>query len=68
MTAVTSKTSDTLALLTGNNTRTLLRVLILFFIAGAAISSRLFSVIRKCFSPHDGRSMLSLLHRFFLEH
>ncbi|KAL6919215.1 hypothetical protein ACHAP8_003050 [Fusarium lateritium] len=46
MTAATSKPRDTLALLTGTNTRTLLRVLILFFIAGAAISSRLFSVIR----------------------
>lgn len=30
------------------NTKTLLRVIILFFIAGAAVASRLFSVIRKC--------------------
>ena len=33
------------------STRTLLRVIILLFIAGAAISSRLFSVIRKS-RPH----------------
>lgn len=31
----------------GESTRTLLRVIILFLIAGASISSRLFSVIRK---------------------
>ena len=31
----------------GESTRTLLRVVILFLIAGAAIASRLFSVIRK---------------------
>ena len=30
------------------NTKTLLRVIILCFIAGAAVASRLFSVIRKC--------------------
>jgi dolichyl-diphosphooligosaccharide--protein glycosyltransferase len=34
----------------GKSTRTLLRVVILFFIAGAAIASRLFSVIRKYLS------------------
>lgn len=31
----------------GKSSRTLLRVVILFFIAGAAIASRLFSVIRE---------------------
>ncbi len=35
----------------GESTRTLLRVIILFLIAGAAIASRLFSVIRKCPVP-----------------
>lgn len=32
----------------GRNTRGLLRVLILFTVAAAAVSSRLFSVIRMC--------------------
>ena len=32
----------------GQNTKTLLRVIILCFIAGAAVASRLFSVIRTC--------------------
>ena len=35
----------------GDSTRTLLRVIILLLIAGAAISSRLFSVIRKLPGP-----------------
>lgn len=35
----------------GDSTRTLLRVIILLLVAGAAISSRLFSVIRKPPSP-----------------
>ncbi|KAF4983482.1 hypothetical protein FZEAL_1105 [Fusarium zealandicum] len=43
---MTVKTQDTLAAVTGPNTRTLLRVVILLLIAGAAVSSRLFSVIR----------------------
>ncbi|KAM0564395.1 hypothetical protein ACHAPJ_000608 [Fusarium lateritium] len=43
---MTAKTNDVLAGVTGTNTRTVLRVVILLFIAGAAISSRLFSVIR----------------------
>ncbi|KAM5355768.1 hypothetical protein ACJ41O_002414 [Fusarium nematophilum] len=43
---MTAKPQDALAGVTGSNTRTLLRVIILFLIAGAAISSRLFSVIR----------------------
>ncbi len=39
----------------GKSTRTLLRVIILALIAGAAIASRLFSVIRKCpFSVRAG--------------
>ncbi|KAM0424756.1 hypothetical protein ACHAPT_010066 [Fusarium lateritium] len=37
---------DVLSAVTGKDTRTLLRVIILLLIAGAAISSRLFSVIR----------------------
>ncbi|KAJ4174055.1 oligosaccharyl transferase stt3 subunit [Fusarium falciforme] len=37
---------DVLSAVTGKDTRTLLRVVILLLIAGAAISSRLFSVIR----------------------
>jgi hypothetical protein len=49
MTAATS--SSSLDLLAsggrGKSSRTLLRVVILFFIAGAAVASRLFSVIRK---------------------
>jgi dolichyl-diphosphooligosaccharide--protein glycosyltransferase len=40
------KTNDALALASGQNSRTLLRVTILCFIAAAAIASRLFSVIR----------------------
>ena len=36
------------------NSRTLFRVVILAFIAGAAISSRLFSVIRKWTRRHTG--------------
>jgi dolichyl-diphosphooligosaccharide--protein glycosyltransferase len=40
---------DVLSAVTGKDTRTLLRVVILLLIAGAAISSRLFSVIRKSF-------------------
>ncbi|KAH7170843.1 glycosyltransferase family 66 protein [Dactylonectria macrodidyma] len=43
---MTAKSQDLLAGLTAPKVRTLLRVVILFFIAGAAISSRLFSVIR----------------------
>ncbi|KAH7162961.1 glycosyltransferase family 66 protein [Dactylonectria estremocensis] len=43
---MTAKSQDLLAGLTTPKVRTLLRVVILFFIAGAAISSRLFSVIR----------------------
>ncbi len=35
----------------GKSTRTLLRVIILSLIAGAAIASRLFSVIRMCPFP-----------------
>ncbi len=36
---------------TGRNTRGLLRLIILLTIAGAAVASRLFSVIRKLSSP-----------------
>ncbi|SPJ79213.1 probable oligosaccharyltransferase [Fusarium torulosum] len=43
---MTAKTNDVLAGVAGGNTKTLLKVIILLFIAGAAISSRLFSVIR----------------------
>lgn len=43
---MTAKSQDLLEGVTAPNVRTLLRVVILFFIAGAAISSRLFSVIR----------------------
>ncbi|KAJ4327082.1 oligosaccharyl transferase stt3 subunit [Fusarium piperis] len=41
-----AKNQDVLSAVTGKDTRTLLRVIILLLIAGAAISSRLFSVIR----------------------
>jgi len=44
--------ADTLQVLAsagkGKSTRTILRFIILCLIAGAAIASRLFSVIRKC--------------------
>ncbi|KAH8737343.1 family 66 glycosyltransferase [Ilyonectria robusta] len=43
---MTAKSQDLLEGVTAPKVRTLLRVVILFFIAGAAISSRLFSVIR----------------------
>ncbi|KAF7546193.1 hypothetical protein G7Z17_g8599 [Cylindrodendrum hubeiense] len=43
---MTAKSQDLLAGVTAPKVRTLLRVVILFFIAGAAVSSRLFSVIR----------------------
>ncbi|KAI5466185.1 family 66 glycosyltransferase [Mariannaea sp. PMI_226] len=43
---MTAKPQDALSGATAGNVRTLLRVVILLFIAGAAISSRLFSVIR----------------------
>ncbi|EMT61812.1 Dolichyl-diphosphooligosaccharide--protein glycosyltransferase subunit STT3 [Fusarium odoratissimum] len=45
MAVKTAKTEDVLAGVNGQNTRTLLRVIILLLIAGAAVSSRLFSVI-----------------------
>lgn len=54
---MTAKTNDVLAGVAGGNTKTLLKVIILLFIAGAAISSRLFSVIRKLPRPHDGRML-----------
>lgn len=40
----------------GESIRTLLRVIILFLIAGAAISSRLFSVIRESAKTLRGAS------------
>ncbi|KAF4470327.1 oligosaccharyl transferase STT3 subunit [Fusarium albosuccineum] len=46
MTVKTQDPLDPLTALNGSNTRTMLRVVILLLIAGAAISSRLFSVIR----------------------
>lgn len=50
-----AETGSTLELLAsggkGESTRTLLRVLILFLIAGAAVASRLFSVIRESPGP-----------------
>jgi hypothetical protein len=54
---MTAKTNDVLAGVAGGNTKTLLKVIILLFIAGAAISSRLFSVIRKLLPPHDGQML-----------
>jgi hypothetical protein len=43
----------------GKSTRTLLRVIILGFIASAAIASRLFSVIRKLFALQHWSSALN---------
>lgn len=48
---MTVKSQDPLAGINTSSTRTLLRVIVLLLIAGAAISSRLFSVIRKLSHP-----------------
>jgi hypothetical protein len=67
MAVKTAKTEDVLAGVNGQNTRTLLRVIILLLIAGAAVSSRLFSVIRKCFLPMMGECPQYLLCLFCLQ-
>jgi hypothetical protein len=65
--AATTQSTNPLAFLVGgskgSSTRTLLRVIILCLIAGAAIASRLFSVIRKLLP--GGRDTLLVLRQAF---
>lgn len=46
---------------TGRNTRGLLRIIILFTIAGAAVASRLFSVIRKYLNTIRAEEVTSMI-------
>lgn len=48
---------------TGRNTRGILRLTILCLIAGAAVSSRLFSVIRKCLPSHIADTAASIANQ-----